>query len=114
VTFSDLDELVGLNIAKCLARLAGWPLDRQLRDCSGLGEANRLDQAVAAETAVGADRSVNGACGAVSLFEVGADLGPECRSVGPSADQLHLEPVTVMAGVLKERTVAPVTGITAP
>ena len=58
-TLGDLDHLVGGEVAESLRRLAGRPGDRQLGDPRGVAQADRLDEAVAAEAGVIADRAVD-------------------------------------------------------
>src|SRR5262245_42468908 len=76
----------------------------------GVAEANGFDEGAATVAGGRPDCSVNRSHGAVRLADVGTDPGAERGPVGFRAHELDLQPVTTLAGVLKQYVVSLVTG----
>ena len=87
-----------------VVRLVGQETVRSV-DAFRVEQADRLDQAVAAEAGVVADGAVDRPRLAVGGLQVDPDLGPERGAVGLGADQLDLQPVAAVAGVLEQGVV---------
>src|SRR5579883_3584613 len=101
-TLRDLNRLVPANVAECLGRPARRPGDRHRGDAGRVFQADRLDEAVAAEAGVVADGAMDRTGPAVAGLQVHTDRGPQRRAVGPAPDQLDLQPVPALARVLKQ------------
>ena len=76
--------------------------------CVALAQADQLDQAVAAEAGVVADRAVDRPRRPIRALRLGLDAGPDRRAIGLGADQLDLQPVAAVAGVPEQEVVRPV------
>src|SRR5262249_42966239 len=88
-----------------LLPLARGPGDRDGLHGLGFAQADRGDQAVAAEAGAAADDAVDPPRGPVELFQFDADPGADGRAVGLGPHQLELDPVVVVARVPEQDVV---------
>ena len=107
----DLDRLAGRDVAECLGRPARGPRDGQLRDALRVEQADGLDQAVAAEAGIVADRCGGSTAtgrrrssGRPGSWPRGPPGWSWCRSAS------LLATARLEAGVLKQGVVSPVAG----
>ncbi len=109
-SLGDRDGLVGGDVAECLGRSARRPGNRDRVDARRARQADRLDEAVAAEAGIVADGPVDRPRFAVGRLEVDPDPGADRRSVGLDPDQLDLQPVSAVARVAEQEVMRGIPG----
>ena len=107
--FGDFNRLIARNSAECLNGLGRWPEDFEFADDRCIGQANRFDKRVSAEASVVADGSIDGLSRTVRSLNHGLNCRTNGRSIRFCANQLYLQPVIGISGVLKEQVIRPVT-----
>ncbi len=92
----DLDRAIAPHVVERLDRPGRyWPGDREGLDGRGFAEADRDDEAVAAEARASADRTINRLGDASRAGDLGPDLRPDRGAVRLGADELDLKPVVL-------------------
>src|SRR5262245_55627795 len=106
----DLEGAVHRQVLEGLYRLARGPGHGDGLDRPGLAQADRGDEAVAAEAGTTANHAVDPAKRAVGLLHFDLDPGPDRRAVALGPHQLELDPMVIVARVLEQDVVCLVAG----